>query len=65
MDLIGLLVAVVILGLIYWAVHRLAAAFGLPAPVVVIIDVVLVVIFVLYLLQVLGVYSGGPNLRLR
>jgi hypothetical protein len=63
MDLIGLLVAVVILGLIYWAVHRLAGAFGLPAPVVVIIDVVLVIIFVLYLLQMLT--GSGPSLRVR
>lgn len=62
MDLIGLLVAVIILGLVYWAAHRLAAAFGLPAPVVVIIDVVLVIIFVLYLLQFFG---AGPSLRLR
>lgn len=62
MDLIGLLFAVIILGLVYWAVHRLAAAFGLPAPVVVIIDVVLVIIFVLYLLQFFG---AGPSLRLR
>jgi hypothetical protein len=65
MDLVSLLVVVIVLGLVYWAVHRLAGAFGLPSPVMVIIDVVLVVIFVLYLLQVLGLWSGGPSLRLR
>ena len=65
MDLIGLVVVIIIAGLIYWAVHRLAGAFGLPAPVTTIIDVILVIIIVLYLLQVLGVMSGGPTLRLR
>jgi hypothetical protein len=65
MDLIGLLVVLIILSLIYWAVHKIAGAFGLPAPIVVIIDVVLVIVFVLYLLQVLGLWAGGPSLRLR
>lgn len=55
--LITLLVVVVVLGLIYWAVHRLGAAFGLPAPVITLIDVVLVVIFVLYLLRLFGLFG--------
>lgn len=59
--LLTLLVVLVVLGLIYWAAHRLAAAFGLPAPVVVLIDVLLVVVAVLYILQVFGLL---PRLQL-
>lgn len=47
--LLTLVVGVIIGGLVYWAVHKLAAAFGLPAPVVVVIDVLLVIIAVLWL----------------
>ncbi len=63
MDLIGLLVLLIVVGLLFWAVRALSAAFGIPAPVVTVIYVLLVVFVVLYLLQALGL-SGGPNLRL-
>jgi phage shock protein PspC (stress-responsive transcriptional regulator) len=43
----------------------LSGAFGIPPPIVTVIYVVLVVFIVLYLLQALGLYSGGPSLRLR
>lgn len=65
MDLISLLVFVLIIGLVFWAVNMLAGAFGIPSPIVTVIHVVLVVIVVLYLLQTLGLWSGGPSLRLR
>jgi hypothetical protein len=52
--LIGLIVAVLLVCLAYWAIHRIAAAFGLPAQIVVLLDVVIVVVFVVYLLRVLG-----------
>ncbi len=61
MSLIGLLVLVIVLGLVYWAVHKLASAFGLPAPVVAVIDVILVVIAVVYLLDAFG----WASLRIR
>lgn len=54
--LITLIVVVVVAGLAYWALHRLAAAFGLPAPIVAVLDVVIVVAAVLYLLFAL---AGG------
>ena len=65
MDLIGLLVFLVIIGLVFWAVRALAGAFGIPAPIVTLITVVLVIVAVLYLLQSLGLYTGGPTIRLR
>jgi len=63
-DLISLLVLLIVVGLLFWAVRALSAAFGIPAPVVTVIYVLLVVFVVLYLLQVLGL-QGGPTLRLR
>lgn len=58
MDLLlTLIVLLVVVGLAYWALHRLATAFGIPAPIVTVIDVILVVIVVFYLLRIFGV--GG------
>jgi hypothetical protein len=65
MDLISLLVFLIIIGLVFWAVHTLAGTFGIPGPIVTVIDVVLVIVCVLYLLQALGLWSGGPSLRVR
>lgn len=64
MSIIGLLVALILIGLVFWAVRALGAAFGIPQPVITVITVVLVIIVVLWLLQSLGVLSGGPILRL-
>ncbi len=63
MSLIGLLVIIIVLGLAWWAVHRLAGAFGLPAPIVAILDVVLVVVFVIYLLDAFGLTPSLPRIR--
>ena len=65
MDLIGLLVVLIIVGLVFWAVRAISGAFGIPAPIVTVIYVILVIVVVLYLLQSLGLYSGGPTLRIR
>jgi hypothetical protein len=63
MDLI---VVLILLGLAFWAIGQLAGAFGIPAPIVTMLHVLLVVIFVLYLLRWIGVVGGGGesfNLR--
>lgn len=53
--LIYVIVALVILGLLWWAVTRLSAAFGIPEPVKSVIIVALVVICVIAILYfVLG-----------
>lgn len=62
MSLIGLLVALVILGLLYWAATRIMAAFGIGEPIHTLVIVVLVIIAVLYLL---GLVGYGPGLALR
>jgi hypothetical protein len=53
MSLIGLLVAVVILGLIFWAVEQLP----LPPPFAVIVRVIAIIVLILILVQFLGIYS--------
>lgn len=65
MSLIGLIVFLIVIGLLFWVVRTLSAAFGLPPQVTQVLYVVLVVIVVLYLLSAFGLTSGGPELRLR
>lgn len=64
MDLFGLLIVLVIAGLAFWATRELTAAFGIPAPIVTLINVLIVVFVVLYLLNAVGGVSI-PGLRLR
>jgi len=65
MDLISLLVFLIIIGLGFWAVRAIAGAFSIPQPIVTVIYVILVIFCVLFLLQALGLTSGGPLLKLR
>lgn len=63
MDLlITLVILIIVVGLIYWAVNQLAGAFGIPAPIVTVINVLLVIVVVIYLLQLLR--GGGFSLGL-
>jgi len=64
MSIIGILVALILIGLLFWGVRAIAAAFAIPQPIVTVIYVVLVILVVLWLLQQLGGLSGGPSLRL-
>lgn len=63
MSLIALLVFLVIIGVAFWAVRALAGAFGIPPPIVVVVQVILVIVALVWLLQNLGL-TGGPILRL-
>ena len=63
MSIIGLLVAVILLCLVWWGVTRLMAAFGVGDPIATVVRVLLVVLFILWLVGVLG--YGVPGLRLR
>lgn len=65
MDILSLLVFLIIIGVAFWAVQALAGAFGIPPPIVVVIQVILVVLCIMFLLQTLGLMSGGPLLQLR
>lgn len=65
MSILELLVALVLIGLLFWGVRAISAAFGIPQPIVTVIYVVLVIIVVVWILQSIGGLSGGPILRLR
>ncbi len=64
MPIIPLLVALILIGLVFWASRAIAAAFAIPAPIMTVIQVILVVIVVVWLLGAFGLISG-PFLRLR
>ncbi len=65
MSIITLLVALILIGLLFWASRAIGAAFSIPAPIMTVIQVFLVVIVVLWLLQAFGLMTAGPVLRLR
>ena len=62
MTLIGLLVALVIICLAWWAVTSILSAFGVGDPIATVVKVIFVVLVVLYILSAFGY---GPGLRLR
>jgi len=65
MSLIGLVVFLIVVGVLFWVVRTLSGVFGIPAPIVVVIQVVLVLVCLLYLLQAFGLTTGGPTLRIQ
>lgn len=62
MSLIGLLVALIVLCLLFWAVNAVLRAFGVGDPIATLVKVVFVIVVVFWLLGVLGY---APLLRLR
>ncbi len=65
MSLIELVAVFLVLCLVFWAISTLAGVFGIPPQVVVVLQVLLVILAVFYLLSAVGLWSGGPVLRLR
>jgi hypothetical protein len=63
MNLVSLLVALILIGLAFWAVRAIGGAFNIPAPVITVITVILVILVVLWLLGALGLSTGGPRLE--
>lgn len=64
MTLIGLLVALIVIALLYWAVMSILGAFGVGDPIATVVRVLFVLIVVLWLLSWFGVL-GGTVLRVR
>lgn len=60
--MISILVAVLVLCVLWWALTSLAAAFGLPAQIVVVLQIILVI---LALIWILGVFGVGPGIGLQ
>lgn len=60
MPLIQVLVALVVLGLVYWAAVKIMAAFSIGEPIRTLVIVLLVIVGVFYILNVFGL---APSLR--
>ena len=60
--MITLLVSLVVICLLWWAVTRILAAFGVGDPIATVVKVVFVILVVFWLLSAVGV---APSLRLR
>jgi hypothetical protein len=65
MSIIGLLVFLIVVGLVFWVIRTLASTLAIPAPIVTVLQVILVVVVVLYLLDAFGLWNAGLTLRLR
>lgn len=62
MSILSILLALIVIGVLFWAVRALSGAFGIPAPIVVVIQVILVILCLFWILGALGV---GPGVGLR
>ena len=63
MDLLlTLVIFLIIIGLIYWVVTQLSGAFGIPAPIVTVMYVIIVIVAIVFLLRLLQ--GGNLNLGL-
>ncbi len=60
MSLISLIVALIIIGLVFWVIRALIGAFSIGEPVGTIIYVLAVVLVVLWLLQAIS--AGGGDI---
>lgn len=65
MNLIGLLVMIIVIGVVIWAVRALTAAFSIPQPIATVIYVLVVLVCLVYVLSSFGLVGSGPILRLR
>lgn len=64
MSLIGILVALIVIGVLLWAIKTVLGVIAVPEPFRTIIWVIVVVVAVLVFLDMSGLYSFG-SLRLR
>jgi hypothetical protein len=62
MTILGLLVLIVVIGVAFWAVKALSAAFGIPEPIRTVIIVLLVIVALVIVLQSFGLADMGLRL---
>lgn len=65
MSIISLLVVLIVFCLVVWCVRMILSAFSIGDPIASIVQVIVVIVFILWLLQNLGFIGGGPVLHLR
>ena len=54
MTIVGLLVFLIVIGIVFWAVRAISAAFKVPEPITTVVYVLLVLVAVLYILRGFG-----------
>jgi hypothetical protein len=64
MSLLGILVALIVVGVLVWAINRVLAVVPIPEPFKTIIWVIVVVVAVFLFLDISGLYSFN-TIRLR
>lgn len=60
--LIGILIALIVIGVILWGIQRILAVVAIPEPFKTIIWVVVVIISVIAFLQISGLYTFNGSL---
>lgn len=63
MSLIGILVAIIVVGILLWAISKVLGVVPIPDPFKTIIWVVAVILAVLLFIQIAGLYNFGLNLH--
>jgi len=63
MSLLGLLVAIIIVGVLIWGIWKILNVVPIPEPFKTIIWVIVVIVAVLTFVQIAGLYNFNLNLR--
>ena len=63
MSLIGILVALIVVGVLLWGISAILGVVPIPEPFKTIIWVIVVIIAVLTFVQIAGLYHFNVNLR--
>lgn len=63
MSLIGILVAIIVVGIILWGIFKVLGVVPIPEPFKTIIWVIAVIVAVLLFVQISGLYHFDVNLK--
>jgi hypothetical protein len=63
MSLLGILIALIVIGLLLWAIRTVLGVIAIPEPFKTIIWVIVVVVACLMFLEMSGLYHFNINLR--
>ncbi len=63
MSLIGILIALIIVGVLLWGINAILGVVPIPEPFKTIVWVIVVIIAVFSFVEISGLYHFGVNLR--
>ncbi len=63
MSLIGILIAIIIVGVLLWGIYTILGVVPIPEPFRTIIWVIVVIVAVLTFVQIAGLYNFNVNIR--